>query len=57
MGVEASKAEEILEAIRKTMVGKPRLLDRLLKISTWGTLLGGKRILEAPIADPVPRVC
>ncbi len=60
MGVEADKAEEILEAIRSTEYGKDAQIigevteDKHVIIETS---LGGKRILEAPIADPVPRVC
>ena len=60
MGVEADKAEEILDAIRNTKYGKDAQIigevtsDAHVIIET---LLGGKRILEAPIADPVPRVC
>lgn len=60
MGVKPEKADEILEAIRKTKHGKNA---QIIGEVTDGphvviqTLLGGKRILEAPIADPVPRVC
>jgi len=60
IGVESDKAEEILGAIRKNKYGKDAHIigqvteDRHVIIET---LLGGKRILEAPIADPVPRVC
>lgn len=60
MGVKPEKADEILEAIRKTKHGKNA---QIIGEVTEGphvviqTLLGGKRILEAPIADPVPRVC
>lgn len=60
MGVKPEMADEILEAIRKTKHGKNA---QIIGEVTDGphvviqTLLGGKRILEAPIADPVPRVC
>jgi hydrogenase expression/formation protein HypE len=60
MGVESDKADEILAAIRNTKYGKDAQIigevtdDAHVIIET---LLGGKRILEAPIADPVPRVC
>ncbi|MBM4240203.1 MAG: hydrogenase expression/formation protein HypE [Euryarchaeota archaeon] len=60
MGVEADKAEEILKAIRTTKYGKEAQIigevtddDHVI----LETSLGGKRILEPPIADPVPRVC
>ncbi len=60
MGVEADKADEILEAIRNTKYGREAQIIgevREDKHVIMETLLGGKRILEAPIADPVPRVC
>jgi hydrogenase expression/formation protein HypE len=60
MGVEADKADQILEAIRKTKHGKDAQIIGEVTTDTHvviETLLGGKRILEAPIADPVPRVC
>jgi hydrogenase expression/formation protein HypE len=60
MGVEADKADEILEKIRKQKYGQDAQI--IGEVTSDGpvileTLLGGKRILEAPIADPVPRVC
>ncbi|HML04688.1 MAG TPA: hydrogenase expression/formation protein HypE [Methanobacterium sp.] len=60
MGVEAEKAEEILQALRKTKYGKEaQIIGEVTegKHVIMETSLGGKRILEAPIADPVPRVC
>ena len=60
MGVESNKADEILEAIRNTKYGKDaQIIGEVTNEShvIIETLLGGKRILEAPIADPVPRVC
>lgn len=60
MGVKAENADQILEAIRNTKYGKEAQIigevtdDKHVIIETS---LGGKRILEAPIADPVPRVC
>lgn len=60
IGVEAEKANEILQAIRKTKYGKEaQIIGEVTndKHVIMETLLGGKRILEAPIADPVPRVC
>ena len=60
MGVKADKAQEILEAIRNTPYGKEAQIigevtsdDHVILETT----MGGKRILEEPIADPVPRVC
>ncbi|MDR0911466.1 MAG: hydrogenase expression/formation protein HypE [Methanobrevibacter sp.] len=60
MGVKAEDADNILEAIQKTKYGKDAAIigeviegNRVLV----ETPIGGTRILEAPIADPVPRVC
>jgi len=60
LGVEAEKAEQILEAIKKTYNGKDaQIIGEVTDDNhvIMNTSLGGKRILEAPIADPVPRVC
>jgi len=60
MGVEADNADEILAAIKNTKYGKDaQIIGEVTNHShvILETLLGGKRILEAPIADPVPRVC
>jgi hydrogenase expression/formation protein HypE len=60
LGVEDDKAEEILKAIKKTRYGiNAQIIGEVTKGDhvILDTYLGGKRILEAPIADPVPRVC
>ena len=60
MGVKPEKAEEILKAIRKTKYGsEAQIIGEVTEGNhvLMETSLGGKRILEAPIADPVPRVC
>lgn len=60
MGVKPDKADEILEAIRKTKYGKDaQIIGEVTgdKHVILETVMGGKRILEEPIADPVPRVC
>jgi len=60
MGVDSEKAEEILKALRKTKYGKEaQIIGEVTedKHVIMETKLGGKRILESPIADPVPRVC
>ena len=60
MGVKAEKAEEVLEAIKTDKYGKDAAIigevidDDKVLIETG---IGGVRILETPIADPVPRVC
>ena len=60
MGVKPDQADEVLEAVRKQKYGKEAQI--IGEVTPTGpvvmeTLLGGRRILEAPIADPVPRVC
>ncbi|MDI6643434.1 MAG: hydrogenase expression/formation protein HypE [Methanobacteriaceae archaeon] len=60
LGVEAEKADQILDAIKKTENGKDaQIIGEVTDDNhvIMKTSLGGKRILEAPIADPVPRVC
>ncbi|MDI9623813.1 MAG: hydrogenase expression/formation protein HypE [Methanothermobacter sp.] len=60
MGVEAELADKILKAIRKTRYGtEAQIIGEVTedKHVILETSLGGRRIIEAPIADPVPRVC
>lgn len=60
MGVDAEYADEILAAIRKTKYGgEAQIIGEVTsdKHVILETSMGGKRILESPIADPVPRVC
>lgn len=60
MGIEADRSEEVLEALRNTKYGgEAQIIGEVTgdEHVIMETLLGGKRILEAPIADPVPRVC
>ncbi len=60
MGVKPDKADEILGSIRKTKYGKDaEIIGEVTedKHVILETVMGGKRILEEPIADPVPRVC
>lgn len=60
MGVKPELAEETLKAISKDKYGKDAAIigevtsDKHVLIETS---VGGQRILESPIADPVPRVC
>jgi hydrogenase expression/formation protein HypE len=54
-------AEEVLKALRNTPEGKNAAIigyavdgpERVV----LRTEIGGKRILEAPAGDPVPRIC
>jgi len=60
MSVKADKAQDVLEAVRKHKYGKDAQIIGEVTLEgpvIMETSLGGKRILEAPIADPVPRVC
>ncbi len=62
MGVKADLAEETLSAISKDKYGKDAvIIGEVIENDNSHVLIetkvGGKRILESPIADPVPRVC
>lgn len=60
MGVKADKTEEVLEAIKTEEYGKDAaIIGEVIEgdYVVVETPIGGERILEAPIADPVPRVC
>lgn len=62
MGVKGDVAEETLEAISKDKYGKDAaIIGEVIGNDSnhvlIETVVGGQRILESPIADPVPRVC
>ncbi len=60
MGVKADTAEDVVEAIRKTKYGKDaQIIGEVTegKRVIMETLIGGERLIEPPMADPVPRVC
>ncbi len=61
MGVVCEKAEEVLEILRKTEEGKDAALIGEVKKGDGTVILntsvGGKRIVDMPIGDPVPRIC
>lgn len=61
MGVVKEKADEILEALKKTEEGKDAAVIGEVKkgdgMVILNTLVGGKRIVDMPIGDPVPRIC
>jgi len=64
MAVEPEKAEEVLKAIRSTKLGKnAEIIGEVVNNEKYKgkvilkTVVGGERILEAPIGDPIPRVC
>lgn len=60
MGVEADKAQAVLEAIKKTKYGKDAvIIGEVVEGSgvIMRTKIGGQRFIEPPLGDPVPRVC
>ena len=61
MGVVKEKAEDVLDALRRTEQGKDAAIigsaTNELKGVVMKTRVGGKRIVETPIGDPVPRIC
>ncbi|WP_294967754.1 hydrogenase expression/formation protein HypE [uncultured Methanosphaera sp.] len=60
MGVKADTAEDVLQAIQKTKYGKDaQIIGEVTegKHVIMETVIGGERLVEPPIADPVPRVC
>lgn len=61
MGVKADKAEEVLAAIKTDKYGHDAaIIGEVIADEEHvliETAIGGVRILETPIADPVPRVC
>ena len=60
MGVKADLAEETLKAIKTEKYGEDAAIIGEVIEGDYvlvETPIGGERILEAPIADPVPRVC
>jgi len=62
IAVDPSKAEEVLHVLRSDKLGKDAQIIGEVISKHKGrvileTVVGGKRILEPPIGDPVPRVC
>ena len=61
IGVVKEKAEDILKALRKTKEGKNAEIIGEATKNVNGvvmkTVVGGRRIVETPIGDPVPRIC
>ena len=61
IGVVPEMAEDVVKALRRTPEGKNAAI---IGYATEGvervilrTEVGGRRILEAPAGDPVPRIC
>ncbi|MHC1623978.1 MAG: hydrogenase expression/formation protein HypE [Candidatus Methanospirareceae archaeon] len=61
MGVVKEKADDVLDALRRTEQGKDAAIigsvTKELKGVVMKTRVGGMRIVETPIGDPVPRIC
>jgi hydrogenase expression/formation protein HypE len=61
IAVVREKAEEVLGALRKTEPGKKAAIIGEARGDINGvvmeTLVGGKRIVDMPAGDPVPRIC
>ena len=61
IGVIAEKAEDVLDALRNTPEGKDARIigeaHKEIKGVAMQTVIGGKRIIEPPIGDPIPRIC
>jgi hydrogenase expression/formation protein HypE len=61
IGVVKEKAEAVLKAIRRTKEGKEAAIigeaTKDVKGVVMRTLVGGKRIVDKPSGDPIPRIC
>jgi len=60
MGVVEEKADDVLKAMRNHPLGKDaEIIGEVTegKHVILETSVGGKRILETPIGDPIPRIC
>lgn len=62
IGVRADKAEEMVAVLRNTGHGKNaeiigEVTDKYSGKVILETIVGGRRIMEPPVGDPVPRVC
>ena len=63
MGVKKEKAEEVLGEMKKNKLGKnAEIIGAVTKRNKKGkvileTLIGGKKILDTPLGDPLPRIC
>jgi len=62
LGVERDKVEEVLKAIKATKHGRDAAVIGEVTAERPGyvileTSVGGKRIVEPPVGEPIPRVC
>ncbi len=61
LGVVNEKAEDVLNVMKKHQLGKNAAIigevtDKIKGV-VLNTKIGGKRILNKPIGDPIPRIC
>jgi len=60
IGVVKEKAEDVLEVIRRHKYGKDAaIIGEVIegKHVIMETKVGGKRVIDAPVGDPIPRIC
>jgi hydrogenase expression/formation protein HypE len=61
VAVVKEKVEDVLKALRRTEPGKKAAIIGEARSDIRGvvmeTLVGGKRIVDMPAGDPVPRIC
>jgi hydrogenase expression/formation protein HypE len=60
IGVDAERADDVLDAIRETKYGRNAAIIGEVKQGQkvlLRTAIGGTRFVDAPLGDPVPRVC
>ncbi|MEM1798234.1 MAG: hydrogenase expression/formation protein HypE, partial [Candidatus Jordarchaeales archaeon] len=62
IAVRPEKAEEVLKAVRATKYGKNANIIGEVRKERPGyvimeTVVGGKRVIEEPYGEPIPRVC
>jgi len=61
LGVVRQRADAVLAALRRTPVGRKAAIigeaQKGIKGVVLHTTVGGKRILEQPAGDPIPRIC
>ncbi len=61
MAVAPEKADAVLECLRATPEGKDASIigqaSSEIKGVLMTTIIGGRRVVEPPIGDPVPRIC
>jgi hydrogenase expression/formation protein HypE len=62
IGVKKNKVERLLDVLHNTLEGKNariigEVIDKYNGKVILDTIVGGKRIMEPPVGDPVPRVC